>query len=97
MHRGSTTACTNSNTVSCFFYDQMYVQNCGSSAGTCASSPAGTLYNLTDALTGAIPGGIPKDNNWAAYEPDLQVQIDAEVTGTASVNFDSDSLVIYYF
>jgi len=97
MHRGSTTACTNKSKSNCFFYDQMYVQNCGSSAGTCANSAAGTLYNLVDAITGAIPGGIPLDLNWTAYEPDLQVQIDTQASGTASVIFDSDSLVIYNF
>ncbi|KAA6461137.1 hypothetical protein DYQ86_12880 [Acidobacteria bacterium AB60] len=97
MHRGSITACTNTSANNCYFYDQMYVQNCGGSASTCASSPAGTLYNLVDAVTGAIPGGIPLDKNWTAYEPDLQVQIDTQTAGTASVSFDSDTLVIFHF
>jgi sugar lactone lactonase YvrE len=97
MHRGSITACTNASPSNCFFYDQMYVQNCGSSSGTCSSSPVGTLYNLVDAQTGAAPGGIPKDYGWAPYEPSLQIQIDTQAAGTAAVNFDSDSLVLYHF
>ena len=91
MDRGAVGVCTASSPSNCFFYKTLCIED------VTAGEPL-VCYNLLDATTNAVPGGIPVSYpTWTKNQYALQHQIDmfGNSSSTSSIDIDSDSLVAY--